>query len=80
MENDKQIQVSDRSPAALMMVAIEKNLDLDKVEKAMALQERYEANEARKAFHDAMAGFKAQPPEIEKDRHVKFQTAKGTTE
>ena len=70
----------DRSPAALMMVAIEKNLDLDKVEKAMALQERWEANEARKAYHDAMAGFKAEPPEIEKDRHVKFQTAKGTTE
>ena len=70
----------DRSPAALMMVAIEKNLDLDKVEKAMALQERYEANEARKAYHDAMAGFKASPPEIEKDRHVKFQTSKGFTE
>lgn len=70
----------DRSPAALMMTAIEKGLDLDKVEKAMALQERWEANEARKAYHDAMAGFKANPPEIEKDRHVKFQTSKGTTE
>jgi hypothetical protein len=68
------------SPAALMMVAIEKNLDLDKVEKAMALQERWEANEARKAYHGAMAGFKADPPEIDKDRHVKFQTSKGLTE
>lgn len=71
---------TDRSPAALMLIAIEKNLDLDKVEKAMALQERWEANEARKAYHDAMAGFKADPPEIEKDRKVKFQTNKGTTE
>jgi hypothetical protein len=71
---------TDKSPAALMMTAIEKGLDLDKVEKAMALQERYEANEARKAYHDAMAGFKSNPPEIDKDRHVKFQTAKGTTE
>lgn len=70
----------DSSPAALMMVAIEKGLDLDKVEKAMALQERWEANEARKAYHDAMAGFKANPPEIDKDRHVKFQTSKGLTE
>lgn len=60
----------ERSPAALMMVAIEKNLDLDKVEKAMALQERWEQNEARKAYHDAMAAFKANPPEIEKDRSV----------
>lgn len=70
----------ERSPAALMMVAIEKGLDLDKVEKAMMLQERWEANEARKAYHDAMAGFKANPPEIDKDRHVKFQTSKGLTE
>lgn len=70
----------EKSPVALMMIAIEKNLDLDKVEKAMALQERWEANEARKAYHDAMAGFKSNPPEIEKDRHVKYQTSKGTTE
>ena len=70
----------DRSPAALMMVAIEKNLDLDKVEKAMALQERYEANEARKAYHDAMAGFKANPPEIEKDRHVSYKAGTSTVE
>jgi len=75
-----QVATVERSPAALMMVAIEKGLDLDKVEKAMALQERWEANEARKAYHDAMAGFKAAPPEIEKDRHVKFQTSKGLTE
>jgi hypothetical protein len=74
------VEIQERSPAALMMVAIEKNLDLDKVEKAMALQERWEANEARKAYHDAMAGFKADPPEIEKDRHVKFNTSKGVTE
>ena len=70
----------DRSPAALMMVAIEKGFDLDKVARAMDLQDRWEKNEARKAYHDAMSGFKANPPEIEKDRHVKFQTAKGTTE
>lgn len=77
MEN---LPARQESPAALMMVAIEKGLDLDKVEKAMALQERWEANEARKAYHDAMAMFKANPPEIEKDRHVKFQTSKGLTE
>jgi len=62
----------DRSPAALMIMAIQNNLDLDKVEKAMALQQRYEANEARKAYHDAMAAFKANPPEIEKDQTVKY--------
>jgi hypothetical protein len=77
---DMRLPTVERSPAALMMVAIEKGLDLGQVEKAMALQERWEANEARKAYHDAMAEFKANPPEIEKDRHVKFQTSKGLTE
>ena len=57
----------DASPAALMMQAIERGLDLDKIEKAMLLQEKWEANEARKAYHDAMAMFKAAPPEIEKE-------------
>jgi hypothetical protein len=70
----------ERSPAALMMQAIEKGLDLGQVEKAMALQERWEANEARKAYHEAMAAFKSNPPEIDKDRKVKFQTSKGLTE
>jgi hypothetical protein len=81
-ENETEVAVisTDRSPAALMMTAIAKGLDLDKVEKAMVLQERWEANEARKAYHDAMAEFKANPPEIEKDRHVKFQTSKGLTQ
>lgn len=72
--------LNEKSPAAMMMMAIEKGLDLDKVEKAMLLQERWEANEARKAYHDAMAKFKANPPEIEKDRLVKFNTSKGPTE
>lgn len=77
---DLQPVIMERSPAALMMVAIEKGLDLDKVERAMQLQERWEANEARKAYHDAMSAFKASPPEIEKDRKVKFNTSKGPTE
>jgi len=80
-ENEtKEVVAIDRSPAGLMMTAIAKGLDLAQVEKAMALQERWEANEARKAYHDAMAEFKANPPEIDKDQHVKFQTSKGLTE
>lgn len=78
MEAQEKYEVAqiEKSPSALMMIAIEKNLDLDKVEKAMALQEKWEANEARKAYHDAMAGFKANPPEIEKDKKVSFGAGK----
>jgi hypothetical protein len=46
----------------------------------MALQERNDINNARKAYHEAMAAFKANPPEIEKDKKVSYSVqGKGTT-
>ena len=39
-------------------------MDLDKLEKFMLLQEKYEANQARKAYTQAMSDFKKNPPEI----------------
>ena len=61
------------SPAELMMRAIAApGMDLDKLQKFMELQEKWEKNEARKAYVEAMAAFKANPPAIGKDKHVKF--------
>ncbi|MDP2218510.1 MAG: ERF family protein [Methanolobus sp.] len=70
----------DNSPASLMAVALSKGMDLDKLEKFMILQERYEATQARKSYTVGMAKFKKNPPEIEKDRHVEFKTTTGKTE
>jgi hypothetical protein len=64
----------------MLHVAMERGADLDKMQQLMDLQERWEANEARKAFVSAMAEFKANPPEILKGKHVKFTTQKGVTE
>jgi len=77
---EKAVAVSGNSPASMMIAAISKGMDLEKLEKFMELQERWEKNEAKKAYTEAMAAFKKSPPKIGKDRHVKFQTAKGTTE
>lgn len=74
------VQLADNSPASMMIAAMSKGMDLDKLEKFMALQERWEANEAKKSYTLAMADFKKNPPKIDKDRRVKFETAKGTTE
>jgi hypothetical protein len=52
---------------------------LDKLEKLLALRERYETGEARKAYHKAMSMFKANPPKIDKDKTVSFKTTQGTT-
>lgn len=74
------VPIRSVTPYELLATAVQQGADLDKIEKLMALQERWEANEARKAFVAAMSAFKANPPEIVKDKHVSFTTGKGTTE
>ena len=64
------------TPADLLQMAVGNNADLDKLEKLMDLQSRWEATEARKAYHKAMSAFKADPPKIEKDRHVEYGNTK----
>lgn len=68
------------TPQHLLQTAVEQGADIDKLEKLMALQERWEASEAKKAYTAALSAFKANPPTLEKNRHVKFQTSKGVTE
>lgn len=83
MEEGKEIAVAtaiQTTPAMLLNIAIEKGAELDKLEKLMDLQIKWEENQARKAYFAAMAAFKANPPEIEKDKHVKYTTQKGVTE
>lgn len=59
------------TPSHLLAMAVQQGADLDKLEKLMALQERWEATEARKAFTAAVAAFKANPPRVLKDRENK---------
>lgn len=58
------------TPMHMLQIAVEKGADLDKLEKLMDLQERWEANEAKKAFTAAMASFKSDPPSILKSKLV----------
>lgn len=60
------------TPMQLLAVAVQGGADIDKLTKLMDLQERWEANEARKAFVVAMAKFKETPPVILKDKQVAF--------
>lgn len=64
---------------SVMQSAIQKNYTPEFIEKMMELQERYDAKEAKKAYVAAMAAFKTNPPEIEKDKKVSYETQKGTT-
>ncbi len=86
MEEQKVYEVAAREPAEvspiILMIRTMKDggMDLEKVEKMMDLQNKWEANQARKAYTQAMSDFKKNPPEIEKDRHVEFKTSTGKTE
>lgn len=60
------------TPATLLQLAIAQNADIDKLEKLMELQRIWEANEARKAYAAAMADFKAEKLEIDKNRKVSY--------
>lgn len=56
------------------------DFDVAKLEKLLDVKERWEANEARKAFTAAKAAFKAEAPRLLKNRKVAFPSQKGRTE
>ena len=76
----RQMTAQSATPADLLRLAVEQGADLDRLERLMELQSRWEAGEARKAYNAAMAAFKAKPLAIGKDKHVSFTTQKGKTE
>ena len=75
----KPLVVPEASPMAVIQYAIAEGADLEKLEKLMELQRKDEQWKAKKAYHKAMAAFKKDPPQIDKDCHVNYQTSKGKT-
>lgn len=61
-------EVAAPDPMRMVQLAVEQNADVDKLSKLMDLQERWEANEARKAFLDAFARFQSEVPRISKTK------------
>lgn len=67
------------TPMDMVGRAVANGASIEVVEKLMALHERWEANQARKAFDEAMAAAKAEIPVIFKSREVDFTSPKGRT-
>lgn len=63
---------SNTNPITLIDKAISSGIDVEKLEKLLELQERWEAKEAKKAFYDALAKFQSQIPDINKSTLVDF--------
>ena len=71
--------VRDTTPAGLLALAVQADLDLEKLKGLMDLQREWEKDNARKAFFEAMAAFQSEVPPLGKDSTVDFQTSKGRT-
>lgn len=67
------------TPMDILNNAVMGGADVETLERLLAMQERWEANQARKAFDAAMADLRADLPEIIKSREVDFTSNKGRT-
>lgn len=72
METPRNAIAPSATPADLLRIAVENGADLDRLERLMALQERWEATEARKSYVAAMTAFKAEKLTIVKGKKVEY--------
>ncbi|MBN2591607.1 MAG: ERF family protein [Sedimentisphaerales bacterium] len=70
--------VQSRTPFELAAELLKTGSEIDvaNLEKILIIQERYDALQAKKAYMEAMAEFKKNPPKIFKDKEVSFGTTK----
>ncbi|MEW8178577.1 MAG: ERF family protein [Candidatus Thiodiazotropha endolucinida] len=64
------------TPANMLAMAVQQGADLEKLEKLIQLEERWDKNNARKAYHAAVANFKRNPPKVIKDKVNKQYNSK----
>lgn len=63
----------NQSPSQLMAIALNAKADPEVLKKLMDLQERWDANQARKAYVEAMAAFKRDAPSVlKRDKLVDY--------
>lgn len=71
------VALPETAPMSMMLTALERGATPETIEKMMGLQERWEANEARKAFNQALADFKGEPLTVRKNKQVGYTTREG---
>lgn len=76
MENEI-VKHESMNPAKLLEIAVNKNLDIEKLERLMIMQEKWEAKEAKKSYLLAISKFQDLCPEIKKSKLVSFKHRDG---
>jgi hypothetical protein len=67
------------APADLLRLAVEQGADIDRLERLMALQQQWEAAQAKRQFDEAFAAFKAEGVQIIKNKRISDGPMKGKT-
>jgi hypothetical protein len=75
-KKEKTQMIPATTPDKLLELAINKDLDIDKLSKLMEMQREYNADLARKAFFHALINFQSTAPEIRKNKEVAFGDTK----
>ena len=75
------LPANQSTPMGLLQLAIQQGsaVDLERMERLLEMQERWDKEQARKQFLAAMAEFRANAPELRKGSAVDFTSAKGRT-
>jgi hypothetical protein len=69
IKTENEVAILDNSPNGLISQALAQSLPIEYLERLMALQERWEKNQAKKAFDEAMSKFQSKCPIIKKTKN-----------
>ena len=73
------VKETGNTPAEMINAAVAKGANLEQLKGLLELKERFEGNEAKKAFVKAMTAFKAEAPKVTKDKSNKQYGSKYTS-
>lgn len=73
------VAMPEATPMQMLAIAVQRGADLEYIKQLMDLQDRWERNNARKAFEIAVSAAKAEIKPILKNREVDFTSQKGRT-
>lgn len=76
MKETEIVKAENPTPGELLRIGVQQNVSVETLTKLLELQERFEANQARKAFEEAFAAFKASAPKLERSKEVSFGAGK----
>lgn len=68
----------DNQYAGMIMLALEKDVEIEKLERLFVLQEKFEKEQARKLYLQAMSRFQSDIPIVTKDGHADFGEGKAS--